>query len=96
MVDERTTTSICYLSIGNYCYYYCYYYWGEGVPQVAKHEDTKNSRVWDLSFLSQTFVTKKKIHVFGKLDKGELSDFSSVFTKHETSLSFLVKEKLGK
>lgn len=94
MVDGRTTRSICYLSICNYCYYYCYYYWGEGVPQVAKHDDTKNSRVWDLSFLSQTFVAKKKNHVFGKLDKGGLT-LSSVFTKRESFLSFLIKEKLG-
>ena len=45
--------------------------------------------------LARLSVPKKKNHVFGKLDKGELT-LSSVFTKHETFLSFLVKEKLGK
>lgn len=44
--------------------------------------------------LARLSVPKKIInHVFGKLDKGELT-LSSVFTKRENFLSFLIKEKL--
>ena len=78
MLDGRTTTSMCCLSVGNYCYYYCYYYWGEGVPQVAKHEDTKNSRVWDFSFLSQTFGAKKNKSCIWKTWQGR-ADFEQCF-----------------
>ena len=61
-----------------YHYYYYYYYWEEEALQVAKRDDTKNSRVWDLRFLSQIFVGKENKSCMWETWQGR-TDFEQCF-----------------
>lgn len=67
---------------------------GRGYPKQRSMRIQRTPAFETLVSLARLSVPKKIInHVFGKLDKGELT-LSSVFTKRENFLSFLIKEKL--